>query len=569
MWKKYSRLTARMRSSVAGHPPMGRDAGFRRWRVWNGTLPRCQHVIRAKDSDGRLHFCTHPGGPASLLLSWPDVRATNSGTVLCRRAEAEERSTPKDPQGSKQLEHHSLCVPVTGKSSHVGIVGLGPAGIGAALGLTRALPRLNVICIDAGVSTRSKFCSILKGNKCREVQPCQMITGIGGASLLAGGKVSAYPAGRSISNIVGSAANAEQSLSRALKLFREFVPLSLVRPRPDQIRTATRLYARRGFQFRYYDAYRYRQADLVAGYSRMLDEIASAGDTMHLKTQVTKVTPLDEGFVLEGRHAGARVEYTVDRLVLAVGRYGADFIRDLAPTLGLTVDKNHPDVGVRLEFPTALWPDVDSCHNDIKLEFGRSRTFCVCKNGRVAPYRMNGVFFLEGYSDLDSETGLTNLGIVVRRRTTSEGGGRRLLDQITRRSLRRSRGTPVRQGLEDFLAWHHSRTGGRAPPTSFVQWEWGDANSCFPPDVAKEVHAAVAYFVRRMFQASRLGEISVFAPEVDYYWPSFRVHDGFHSERRGVYLVGDCVGQFRGILQAFCSGLVCANHIARGARDVS
>ncbi|MGB2621088.1 MAG: hypothetical protein WAN25_01975, partial [Candidatus Acidiferrum sp.] len=65
-----------------------------------------------------------------------------------------------------------------------------------------------------------KFCSILQNKGCRVVQPCQMVTGVGGSSLLSGGKISAYPAGKNMSSSIGSADETRSSLDHALRLFQ-------------------------------------------------------------------------------------------------------------------------------------------------------------------------------------------------------------------------------------------------------------------------------------------------------------------------------------------------------------
>ena len=82
------------------------------------------------------------------------------------------------------------------------IVGLGPAGLGIALRLAD-MPNLRILCVDSGPRAQDRHCSILQAKPCRWATPCEMITGLGGASLLSGGKLSLYPAGRSMAPLVG------------------------------------------------------------------------------------------------------------------------------------------------------------------------------------------------------------------------------------------------------------------------------------------------------------------------------------------------------------------------------
>jgi Uncharacterized FAD-dependent dehydrogenases len=83
---------------------------------------------------------------------------------------------------------------VTKASFEVCIVGLGPAGIGAALALSKSNLASHVLCLDAGTSLSIRSCSILQNSSCKREKPCQIISGFGGCSLF-GAKISAFPAG--------------------------------------------------------------------------------------------------------------------------------------------------------------------------------------------------------------------------------------------------------------------------------------------------------------------------------------------------------------------------------------
>lgn len=453
------------------------------------------------------------------------------------------------------------------KCFEVCIIGLGPGGLGAALSLSRSSLAKDTICLEAGVAADTKFCSIIEGKGCRFVQPCQIITGVGGASVLSGGKVSVYPAGRALAGILGSEVKTEKSLSTTFDLFNQFVPLIPPNIPPNIIQAATEQYASRGFEFRYYDSYLYHQSDLISGYNRMLDEILASGVSVHLETHVKWVKPTEEGFHIGGSKGNKDVEFFSKRLIIAVGRYGIDLLDTLDPNFKLGGQPNDLDVGVRLEFPTSVWPEITSCHNDLKLHFMNARTFCVCKDGFIAPYRLNDVFLLEGHSEPDVITGFTNLAITVRCPSDNNLSSRSIFSDIQQRLLRQSNGKPIRQQLTDFLAGRPSTSGKSNRPASISYWQWGSIEACLPKSVYFAVREAVEYFVDKILPQNALQSVSAFAPEVDYYWSKFPMSNGFRSQKEGVYLIGDCTGHFRGILQAFCSGVECVEHII-GVSDV-
>lgn len=449
------------------------------------------------------------------------------------------------------------------KASHfeVCIIGLGPAGLGATLRLARSSIAEAVICLEAGVTADQKYCSILQGKGCRHVQPCQIITGVGGSSLLSGGKISVFPAGRAMSQILGSEQTTQESLSNALELFNEFVPLTSPNIPYDMVSFCTRQYALQGFEFRYYDAYLYRQADLITGYNRMLSEILAAGVSVQLGTQVTQINTVEGGFHVLCQTEDVEVEIHSKKIVLAVGRFGKELLNGINPSLHLEGQPNICDVGVRLEFPTSVWPDIDKCHNDLKLHFLNARTFCVCKDGFLAPYRVGDIFLLEGHADPDVSTGFTNLAITVRHRPGVGAEHDTLFSGIRERLLKQSNGRPVRQLLTDFLARRASQPNKAKDSSSISYWQWGNIEDCLPESVYFEVRSAVEFFVSNLIPQEAYPAVSVYAPELDYYWNRFPLEEGFQAKKPGVYLIGDCGGYFRGILQAFCSGLECATQI--------
>ncbi|MGB2653237.1 MAG: hypothetical protein WAN62_05630, partial [Candidatus Acidiferrum sp.] len=408
-----------------------------------------------------------------------------------------------------------------------------------------------------------KFCSILQNKGCRVVQPCQMVTGVGGSSLLSGGKISAYPAGKNMSSSIGSADETRSSLDHALRLFQTFVPLIRPNVSADDQQAAATNFGNLGFDYRYYEAFLYHQHALTDGYRKMVNVIRDSGIRVLLETPVLEISRHTVGFrIRTGRSDDSR-EILAKRVVLATGRFGADLVTSVGLTFNLGQETSHTDFGVRLEFPTSLWPDIDSCHNDLKLHFSGARTFCVCKDGAIAPYRLGDRFLLEGTSDPDSSTGLTNLGITIRHSSKSLKEHEALMDELRANHFQISDGMPIRQRLADFLVGRPTPDSVASEPASIVYWRWGSANQCLPKITVPKVREAVEYFVSRSFPETKYSNVYVFAPVLDYYWPRFPAEPGFASRAKGLYLVGDCLGHFRGILQAFCSGLVCSESIVK------
>ena len=448
----------------------------------------------------------------------------------------------------------------TDNSFKICIVGLGPAGIGAALTFMNSNLASQVVCLDAGNSPDKRFCAVLlEKSDCKREKICSMVSGFGGCSFLGGGKISTFPAGTRLSSILGSEELSKKELSRALRLLRYYLPLQKPKTTPADIRTAKALFEKLGFDYRYYDSYLCSLEERHKAYQEIFLELKAAGTQLLVNTELVNIRPRKTGFELGVRQGERDVTFFAEHLVLGVGRLGRTMLRNLNTELNLGGKENHLDVGVRLEFPTSLFPDVNKYHNDLKLKYDNARTFCVCKYGKVAPYLLENMFFTDGYRSAKSDSGFTNLGITVRLQPSKRN--RTILNGIKKRLLRLGDGRPVRQTLPDYLGVNSANCYSlKRLDNSISFWIEGDVNLCFPKPISTKIREAVYYFASRLLPGDRWGEVSVFAPEVEYGGLSFPVNSDFSIIPR-MYLIGDCAGRFRGVLQAFCSGIICAETI--------
>ena len=451
------------------------------------------------------------------------------------------------------------------------IVGLGPAGLATALRLARAIPNIRMLCVDSGPKVQDRYCSILDSSPCRWARPCEMTCGLGGASLLSGGKLSLFPAGRSMAPLVGGRARTRTLLKDALDTLGEYIPLISPTPCDLSLAAAKENFRNSGFLFRHYESYRYRRSDLVSGFRDMCADIESCGQDVRLMTTVDDIAHTRKHFLVTLRTGGQTHVVRTSRVVLATGRSGIDLLSRLGTTFPGIGHLGRYDVGVRLEFPYECWREIDQDHNDLKLQFGNARTFCVCTNGGLAPYRVGDAFLLEGYSEPGTTTGLmgrsaggavANLGIVIR---VSEREPQ-FFEDILNRVRAISGGRPVRESLSTYLGGAEPRQDIRS---SITFWKSGQVSMCYPVDVATAIRAAVHEFASALLPRNEWTRGAVFGPEVDYYWPTMDVRADFRTAVDRIYMIGDATTRFRGILQAFASGVHLAAILKKDIGDAT
>ena len=445
------------------------------------------------------------------------------------------------------------------------IVGFGPSGLGAALFLSKSGMASQLVCLDQGTSSSDRACSILLNGICQGEMPCQMISGFGGSSLLSGGKVSAFPAGSGLAAILGDDSKANRKLKEAINMLHAFVPLEKPDIEQAEIDMAREIFGKMGFVYKYFDVYQFDHEQLREAYGEVHSQLQSVRVSVLLNTRLMDVAQGKRGFRLRVKQDGTEFMIDTEYLILGLGRSGKSVLKRIDALLGLGGKAGQIDVGVRLELPTHLLPPIAWYHRDLKLLFENARTFCVCKDGNIAPYVIDGVFFTEGHLSLRNSSGLTNLGIV--RRYEPSDRNKNLFEDIRERSIQQRSGKLVCERLTEYLGHTPIASKTSVPKgNSDSFWMWGDVSDAFPAPLSTEVKEAVMYFAQRLLPRQHWQQVKVFAPEVDYAGISFPVKPDF-SIRPGLYIIGDCVGEFRGIAQAFCSGIICAESLVGDSYD--
>ncbi len=439
------------------------------------------------------------------------------------------------------------------------IIGLGPAGLGAALTLSKSSLSSEVLCIEQGKSSNQRVCTVLQNSACMHEQPCQAISGFGGSALLSGGKISLYPAGTGLTNIVGNARLIENKLIQATKILKTYLPMKESRRSKKDIARSKDYFNKLGFEYKYYKVFQFNPDDLKKAYLAISSDLQASGICVSTSTRVISVKHENNCFRLEIVSGNQHSDILTDCLVIGVGRSGQQILKQLNSTLNLNAKVGQLDVGVRLEFPTRLLPPLAWYHRDLKLLFNEARTYCVCKNGRVVPYIVDGVCYVDG--DLTPANGNrnSNLGIVIRLKDSLKN--ETILEEIRQRSLKSRKGKIVSQNLLPYLGITPIATNTVIPNgNTYFSGNQGTIDDCFPHEISVAIKKSIAYFVNRLIPGDKFEAVNLFAPEVNYSGISFPVKPDF-SISPGIYIIGESTGQFRGIAQSLCSGIICAENI--------
>jgi uncharacterized FAD-dependent dehydrogenase len=174
----------------------------------------------------------------------------------------------------------------------------------------------------------------------------------------------------------------------------------------------------------------------------------------------------------------------------------------------------------------------------------------------VAPYYSGRTLHSEGGLGA-MNSGLTNLAITLRFDSHFETN-REISSKVESNFECIAGGKLIYQNLREYLDGHatidlHSKN-------TISYFVGGNLNLLLPPPARDFIRESVDFLVSHLIPAKELENVSVFAPEIDYPCWEIDVAENF-SAANGIYVIGDCTGRFRGVLQAFCSGMISANSI--------
>ncbi len=449
------------------------------------------------------------------------------------------------------------------------IVGAGPAGIFAALELTRSA-RPRILMLDKGPELNKRRCPSRETGRCMKCATCALMTGWGGAGAFSDGKLTlTTQVGGLLAEIRGRE-EAEQLIQEVDGLWVRYgadgQPYS---GDLDSIEQVARRAALAGMRLQHYPIRHLgteRSGDILGA---MYLELMGRGVEIRTRTEVAHVLTGD-GAVTGVETAKGEV-LTAKHVIVAPGREGADWLTQLARDLNLSLSINPVDIGVRVEMPAhILQPLTDLLYEPKFIYFSsafddRVRTFCVCPYGEVVTEWAGDVMTVNGHSYGQHRTENTNFAVLVSKNFTEpfkepiaygkyiarlanllSGGimvqrlgdlraGRRTTDQRLERCITRPTLRDAAPGDLNLVLPHRYVVN---------ILEMLDALDQVAPGVA--LRHTLLYGVEAKFYSSRLQ----LTPDLE---------TGVHN----LFAAGDGAGVTRGLVQASASGLVAGREILR------
>lgn len=436
----------------------------------------------------------------------------------------------------------------------IAIIGSGPAGIFAALELSKNNPDLNITIFEKEFYSSGGMINDCKLNLSHEI-------------------------GMDLNVLNLSLSEAEELIFYVDSLFLEHgAPDSLYGIKEEEIKRLQEKANRCGL-----DLISAKQRHIGTDNSKKLvdkfkETLTKRNVTIKTNVFVKEIIKKqNNGFGLIFLKDGIEDFLEFDYLICAPGRVGSTWFREKADKLGINYSWGAIDVGIRVEMPKEYYEDLTNIIYDPKLIMDKkdkefTRTFCTNPGGRIRLERFyedgKEFFLINGDANKDSKTKNTNFAILTRFYLTKP-----LVDtrkeglELVKRVNRYGGGKPLIQKMGDFFADKRTKeenllNNGIIPTLNRELVTSGDINLAYSYKVVRKIKDFIDrldHLVPGVKEKNNL----IYAPEIKFYETNYITNSNLETNIYNLFVAGDGVGKSRGIVGAALTGIIAARGILK------
>ena len=457
------------------------------------------------------------------------------------------------------------------KKYDVAIVGAGPAGLFCAYELINNNPKLKIALLDRGRKADTRMCPMkINGGKCLNCNPCQILSGFGGAGTFSDGKLNFIPKlGKSDLFKYMSQSEAYKLIDDTEEIFNKFNMDSDIYPsNMDEAKEISKEVAKTGARLLIIKQ-KHLGSDKLPGYIKDFTDYLENKkvDVFENANVLDIVDKKDKSYELV---IDKKESITAKKVVVAPGRTGAKWVQELADKYNIPYTSQSIEIGVRVEVRKEILEDITNIIYDptifIKTDTytDEIRTFCTNPGGYVTKENYYGFICVNGHSLKDVKSSNSNFAFISKVGLTQPVTNTRLYgESIARIANTLGDGKPIIQSLRDLKKGRRSEwkriNKGFIEPT-LKDCVAGDLSLVLPHRIITNILEGLEK-LDKIIPGVNNDETLLYGPEIKFFSNEIETDNKFKLNNHDIYFVGDGAGKAGNIVTAAATGLVAARDI--------
>ena len=458
----------------------------------------------------------------------------------------------------------------------VTIVGAGPAGLFCAYELIEKNPKLKILMLDKGKFVENSVCPMNKlKTECKNCNPCNILSGYGGAGTFSDGKLNFIPKlGKSDLFKYMEEEAAYKLVDDTEKIFNKFNMDAEVFPsNMDEAKVIQKKCTKLGMRLLLI-----RQKHLgsdhlpsyIDGFSKYLKdkgvEIMESADVLDIESKK------EDKHIITYKKGRDKISLESKYVVVAPGRTGAKWVQELADKYAIPYLSKSIEIGVRVEVRKEILQEITDIIYDptifikTKTYGDEIRTFCTNPGGFVAKENYYGYICVNGHSLKDIKSNNSNFAFISKVNLTEPvTNTREYGESIAKIANVLGDSKPIIQTLGDLKSSRRSK--------------WSRINKMFITPTLKDAvagdlalvlpHRILLNIIEGLEQLDKIipgvnnDETLLYGPEIKFFSNEITTNNEFKIDGFNLYFIGDGAGKAGNIVAAAATGLVSARDILK------
>ena len=453
------------------------------------------------------------------------------------------------------------------------IVGAGPAGLFASYELIKNNKNLKILLIDEGKFAEKRFCPMTKTGKCINCNPCNILSGYGGAGTFSDGKLNFIPKlGKSDLFKYMDEDTANKLIDDCEEIFKEFDMDSKIYPsnqeEANKIKSKVALTGARLLLIKQKHLGSDKLPKYIENFTKYLKK---EGVNLLEQTKVIDVKSISkDNHEVKCQTKNKEETYKAKKVVVAPGRTGAKWVQALADKYKIPYLSQSIEIGVRVEVRKEILEKLCSVIYDPTIFIKTNtyndeiRTFCTNPGGFVAKENYYGYICVNGHALKEIKSNNSNFAFISKVNLTEPvTNTREYGESIAHIANVLGDGKPIIQTLKDLKqgrrsTWNRINKGFITP--TLKDCVAGDLALVLPYRIVTNIIEGLDK-LNEIVPGVNNGETLLYGPEIKFFSNEIETNNKFKLKDYDVYFIGDGAGKAGNIVTAAATGLVAARDI--------